>query len=145
MFIEQVITSFIASMAFGVLFNVPRKALLQCGLTGMFGWIIYWNLENYKADVIIATLIGAFVVAIISQIFARKKKMPIILFNIAGIIPLVPGGLAYDAMRHFVENDYITAIEMAAKVFLISGSIAIGLVLSEVVNQITKVRPRRFF
>lgn len=145
MIIEQLVTSFIASMAFGILFNVPKKALVQCGLTGMFGWIIYWNLENYKVDIIVSTLIASFVVAIISQIFARAKKMPIILFNIAGIIPLVPGGLAYDAMRHFVENDYITAIEMAAKVFLISGSIAIGLVLSEVVNQITRVRPKRFF
>ena len=145
MIIEQAITSFIASMAFGVLFNVPRKALLQCGLTGMFGWLIYWGLANYEVDIIVSTLVAAFVVAIVSQIFSRTRKMPIILFNIAGIIPLVPGGLAYDAMRHFVENDYITAIEMAAKVFLISGSIAIGLVLSEVVNQITRVKPKRFF
>lgn len=144
MLFVQAMTSFIASSAFGVLFNVPRKALFQCGLAGMFGWLIYWGLIRYQMDIIVATLISAFVVAIISQIFSRTRKMPITVFNVSGIIPLVPGGLAFDSMRHFVQNDYNTALEMAAKVFLISGAIAIGLVLSEVINQITKTRAKRF-
>jgi uncharacterized membrane protein YjjB (DUF3815 family) len=61
-----------------------------------------------------------------------------IIFNVSGIIPLVPGVLAYDAMRRVVENDYNAAIPLAAKAFMISGAIAIGLVLSEVINQIIR-------
>jgi uncharacterized membrane protein YjjB (DUF3815 family) len=59
-----------------------------------------------------------------------------IVFSVSGIIPLVPGGMAYDAMRHFVTNDYNVAIELAAKAFMLSGAIAFGLTISEVLNQV---------
>ena len=39
-------------------------------------------------------------------------------------------------MRNFVENDYNTAIGLAAKVLMLAGAIAFGLVFSEVINQV---------
>lgn len=137
--VEHLITSFIASAAFGIIFNVPKKALPQCGFVGMVGWFIYIALESYfSVDMLLATLVAAVFIAIISQTFAKFYKTPIIVFNISGIIPLVPGGMAYDAMRHIVENDYNMAVQLAAKAFMVSGSIAIGLVFSEVINQMIK-------
>ncbi|MEC2078208.1 threonine/serine exporter family protein [Metabacillus fastidiosus] len=135
---EQFITSFIASAAFGIIFNAPKKAIIQCGFVGMFGWILYLSLYSINEDTVIATLISAFFIAVLSQTFAKLYKTPIIIFNVSGIIPLVPGGLAYDAMRKFVENDYDIAVQLAAKAFMISGAIAIGLVFSEVVNQLIR-------
>ncbi|EKN63007.1 threonine/serine exporter family protein [Schinkia azotoformans] len=137
--VEHLITSFIASAAFGIIFNVPKKALLKCGFVGMVGWFIYIALVSYfSIDMILATLVAAFFIAIISQIFAKFYKTPMIVFNVSGIIPLVPGGMAYDAMRHIVENDYNMAVQLATKAFMLSGSIAIGLVFSEVINQMIK-------
>lgn len=143
--IYQLITSFIASAAFGLLFNAPRNTLIQCGLIGMVGWMFYFSLVEYReADSVTASLIAAFIIAIISGFFARWYKTPIIIFNVAGIIPLVPGGLAYDSMRHFVINDYSTALQLAAKVLLISGAIAVGIVFSEVLNQLLKkIKPAK--
>nr|WP_277717182.1 threonine/serine exporter family protein [Priestia flexa]WEZ08903.1 threonine/serine exporter family protein [Priestia flexa] len=136
--IEQIITSFIASAAFGIIFNVPRESLLKCGFVGMIGWLIYFLMTMYNIDEVPSTVASTFFIAIISQIYAKVYRMPIIIFTVAGIIPLVPGGIAYDAMRNFVENDYNTAISLAAKAFMISGSIAIGIVFSEVVNQVIR-------
>jgi uncharacterized membrane protein YjjB (DUF3815 family) len=136
--IEQVITSFIATAAFGIIFSAPAKTLLKCGFVGMVGWMIYLILYQYKMDSVLATLFASFIIAVISHFFAKKYKTPVIIFNVSGIIPLVPGGLAYDAMRQVVENDFNTAIQLAAKAFMISGAIAIGLVLSEVINQIIR-------
>ncbi|WP_226528070.1 threonine/serine exporter family protein [Metabacillus niabensis] len=136
--IEQVFTSFVASAAFGIIFNAPVKALLRAGLVGMIGWMIYIGLYEYSDDSVVSTLIASFFIAIISQFYAKRHKTPVIIFNVSGIIPLVPGGLAYDAMRQVVENHYNEAIALAAKAFMISGSIAIGLVLSEVMNQIIR-------
>jgi len=139
MMLGQLITSFVSTAAFGIIFNVPRSKLFLCGLVGMVGWIVYIALNiNLHTDSVIATFIAAFIVGIISQIFARIYKEPIIIFSVSGIIPMVPGGLAYDAMRHFVENDYNSAIQLAAKAFMLSGAIAIGIVFSEVVKQIMK-------
>ncbi|WP_087973596.1 threonine/serine exporter family protein [Oceanobacillus rekensis] len=138
MIITQMITSFIASAGFGIIFNAPRNALVQCGTIGMLGWILYYTLAERGLDVVPATIFAAMLVAILSQICAKYYKMPIIIFNVSGIIPLVPGGVAYNAMRNFVENDYFTAVQLSAQVMLLAGGIAIGLMFSEVVNQITK-------
>lgn len=139
----HLLISFIASGAFGILFNAPKRTLLQCGLSGMLGWLVYILLEPGMESVF-STVAATFLVGVLSQLFARVYKKPVIIFSVAGIIPLVPGGLAYDAMRRFVENDYNLAVELAAKAFLLSGSIAIGLVLSEVLGQLLIRRmPRR--
>lgn len=138
MMVAQLITSFIAAAGFGVLFNAPRRALVQCGLIGMFGWVLYYTLVQGGMDVVPATVFGAMLVAVLSQLCAKIYRTPIIIFNVSGIIPLVPGGIAYDAMRHFVINDYLTAVQLSAKVMLLAGGIAIGLMFSEVANQIIK-------
>lgn len=138
MIFAQLVTSFVAASAFGVLFNAPRKSLVQCGLVGMFGWILYYVLVDHGMDIVPATVLASMLVAVLSHICARVFKTPIIIFIVSGIIPLVPGGIAYDAMRHFVENDYNTAVQLSAKVMLLSGGIAIGLMFSEVANQIIR-------
>ena len=132
----QLVTSFIATGAFGILFNAPTKTLIKCGLIGMGGWIIYYILENNNHDAVVATVTAAVFVGVISHVLAKAYKTPVIIYSVAGIIPLVPGGLSYDSMRNFVENDYNAALNLAAKAFMLSGSIAFGLVLSEVINQV---------
>lgn len=135
--LAQLVTSFIASAGFGILFNAPRRSLLQCGISGMLGWMVYILLYEHM-NPIAATLFATFIVGGISQIFARIYKTPVIIFSVAGVIPLVPGGLAYNSMRHFVENDYASATALAAQAAMLSGSIALGLVLSEVFNQMIR-------
>lgn len=136
--LAQLITSFIATGAFGILFNAPKESLVKCGLIGMGGWLIYFILEGPTGDAVFATLAATIFVAVISQQLAKFYKTPVIIFSVAGIIPLVPGGLAYDAMRNFVENDYYSALGSAANVLMLAGAIAFGLVFSEVINQIIK-------
>jgi len=135
----MVYASLIATMAFGIIFNVPKRVLFTGGIVGMFGWLLFiWLSKSYNYDAVFATLAAAFVVASISQILARYLKMPATIFSIAGIIPLVPGGLAYDAMKHFVTDDYALAMEYAIKTLFISGSIAFGLIFSGIISQTLK-------
>lgn len=142
--LAQLITSFIATGSFGIVFNAPKETLVKCGLIGMGGWLVYYLLEGYTNNAVLATLAATVFIAVLSQELAKFYKTPVIIFSVAGIIPLVPGGLAYDAMRNFVENDYNTALGLAAKVLMIAGSIAFGLVFSEVINQvIRKLTPKK--
>ncbi|MEH6905726.1 threonine/serine exporter family protein [Neobacillus drentensis] len=136
--LAQAITSFLATGAFGILFNAPKETLVRCGLIGMGGWLIYYLLEDYSNNAILATLAATVFIAVLSQQLAKFYKTPVIIYSVAGIIPLVPGGLAYDAMRNFVENDYNLALALAAKVLMMAGSIAFGLVFSEVINQVIR-------
>lgn len=142
--LSQLVTSFIASSGFGILFNVPRRTLWQCGVVGMLGWILYYFLTQKNGlDPVGATVLAAILVGILSQLSARIYKIPVIIFNVAGIIPLVPGGVSYNAMRAFVEDNYNLGIQLSAKVMLLSGAIAIGLMFSEVVNQLNQQYVKR--
>lgn len=148
-YLLQACLSFIAAAAFGILFNAPRRMLVHCGVVGTVGWLAYSFMRAQTEDQVVATFIGAFSIALLSHIFARRRKMPMILFSVSGIIVLVPGSSAYNAMRHVVEQDYLTAIELATRALLISGAIAMGLVFAEIIMQIylrayTKVvRPQK--
>ena len=87
-------------------------------------------------DVVNASFFSSFVIAIVSHLYARRFKMPMIIFIVGGIIPLVPGGMAYNAMRNVVEADYIQGLQYGFKAFLITGAIVIGLVFAEVLIQL---------
>lgn len=137
-YIQQLMTSFTASVAFGVIFNAPRKALLQCGFAGMVGWLIYIMLQDINVQPVTAIVVAAFCVTMISHLFAKKYKAPIIVFSVSGIIPLVPGGVAYNALRHVVENQFDQAVQLGAQAFVFSGAIALGLLMAEVTHQVIR-------
>lgn len=140
----QALSSFIVSIGFAMLFDAPKKTLIHCGLVGMVGWIIYFSVALKGIESVLASFLASFFIALISHIFAKRYKAPVIIFTVGGIMPLVPGGTAYDAMKNFVLNQYGLAIELSAQVLLVAGAIALGIVFSEVVHQIYRKIFARF-
>lgn len=135
-FIIQAVTSFIATCAFGIIYNIPLKPLVHGGLIGTVAWLIYFFLYQWNGNDFLATFVASFVIALMSQIFARLCKNPVILYSVSGIIPLVPGGLTYTIMSRVVGDSYNLAIHLAEKAFVLSGAIAMGLIFAEVLYQI---------
>lgn len=129
--LTQLIFSFFGSLAFGIIANVPRRSLLAGGLTGMIGWQVYLAVQRLDLGVAFSTLIASIIIGLISKMFARKLKLPVTIFNIPGIIPLVPGGLAYEAINHFGLGSYTVGIEKMINTIAIGLAIAIGLIISE--------------
>lgn len=126
--------SFLATAAFAIITNVPRRSLVWCGFSGAFGWMIYWICVKFGGSPAFGSLLGSLGVAFISDIFSKRLKMPVTIFNIPGMVPLVPGGLAYQAVRNLVIGSYQDAASYAVQVIMIAGAIALGLVLSEGFN-----------
>lgn len=46
-----------------------------------------------------ATFLGSLILGLLSHTMSRRYKRPVIIFIVPGIIPLVPGGAAYEATR----------------------------------------------
>jgi uncharacterized membrane protein YjjB (DUF3815 family) len=122
--------SFLATISYGILFNVPQKAIFGGGLIGMGGWTIVSLLTPTVIPQIPAILIAGFFVATVSQLLAQRLKLPSTNFSIAGIIPLVPGAMAYRTMRSFVDGNYIEGLALATQTLLSAGAIAAGLMIS---------------
>lgn len=125
------IFSFLATISYGILFNVPQKAIFGGGMIGMGGWmIVSLLLTSTMIPQIPAILIAGFFVATVSQLLAQRLKLPSTNFSIAGIIPLVPGAMAYRTMRSFVDGNYIEGLALATETLLSAGAIAAGLMIS---------------
>lgn len=118
---------FISSIAFSIIFNSPRKVLLFCGLNGLIGWVVFRYFYNYGISANMAIFFASVVVALFSEIMARVLRQPVTIFVIPSIIPLVPGGTAYQTMLAFVKGDYNQGISYGTDTLLAAGSIAAGL------------------
>ncbi|MGV3243423.1 threonine/serine exporter family protein [Staphylococcus sp. 11261D007BR] len=131
-YLAQFIISFIATILFSILFNAPKRLLLAAGFVGAMGWIIYRITFDLNYGLVMAAFLGSFILGIMSHIMSRRYKRPVIIFIVPGIIPLVPGGAAYEATRLLVTNEYTQAVNQFLEVTLTSGAIAFGILCAEI-------------
>ncbi|ALS00534.1 hypothetical protein ATZ33_03845 [Enterococcus silesiacus] len=130
--------SYLSTVTFGLVTNVPRKALNACGITGTVGWMIYWSTKNLEAGGIFANFLGAIGIGLLSIYFSRRKKMPMTIFNIPSLVPLVPGGPAYQAVRSVVLGDYVGGAHFIIKVIMTAGAIAAGFMVTGIAERLLK-------
>lgn len=109
---------------------------MQCGLTGAAGWLTYYIFINMDTNQILASFAGGIILTAVSIFNSRKMKMPVVIFITCGIIPLVPGGTAYQAMRNVVLEDYQLAFSFGMEAALIASAIALGIITSEMVHSL---------
>lgn len=126
------IFSCIASLFFCVIFDAPRRMYIWAGLVGACGWMVYIVLfRGLELHTIYASFFGSLALGLLSHIMARLKKEPVIIFMVPGIIPLVPGGLAFDATKSLVILQFGSAVKTMLEVTLIAGAIAAGLLFAD--------------
>ncbi|WP_018659983.1 threonine/serine exporter family protein [Allofustis seminis] len=150
-FFLQLFSGFITAVGFSILYNVPANLLLYTGIVGGVGFITHYSLATYgHVNSFVSMTVASFLIGMLSQLFARKLRTPVIIFTIPGIIPLVPGAAAYNMMRLFIEGHANTGISYATETLLIGGALALGLALNSAFFQLITTRDflkkgRRFF
>ncbi|AKG73230.1 threonine/serine exporter family protein [Salinicoccus halodurans] len=143
-YVYQLIASFFASAGFGILFNAPRRALISCGVNGALGWLVFYLFREGGTDPVLASYAGAILLTAMALFNSRRMKMPVIIFITCGIIPLVPGGTAYEAMRHVVMDQYMEAQGFAFEAALVSGAIALGIISTEMADSVIQSIKKKF-
>jgi uncharacterized membrane protein YjjB (DUF3815 family) len=126
--IVELIVAFIATLAFGVVFNVPVRYLLLGALAGTIGWFIYKSLGAANSAVFFASL-G---IGILAEAGARIFRVPVLIIAVPGIIPLVPGVDAYFTMIALVKGDFTGALTKGVETLFAAGAIAVGIALATV-------------
>ncbi|MBX6396295.1 MAG: threonine/serine exporter family protein [Alicyclobacillaceae bacterium] len=124
------LASFLSTISFAVLSGVPLRALIPAGATGTAAWLVWKAMSALGAGPVPATFLAALVAALIGEGLARWMKMPATLFQLSGIIPLVPGTTAFAAMQDFVAGDYQRGLADGTMTGFLAGAIAAGLVFS---------------
>ena len=116
--ILAIVESFLATLAYAILFNVPKQYYTACGITGMAGWLLYLAMCQ------VTTL----AVVLISRILTVRKKCPITIFLVSGIIPLVPGAGIYYTAYYLVTGQMSLAAVKGLEAVKIAFAIVLGII-----------------
>lgn len=127
--IIKIIGAFIAIFTFAVILETPRKYLWCAGCVGAVGWFSYLVCEQMGANEFLATFWSAFVITLVSHIFARVFKTPVTVFLIAGILPTVPGAGMYRIVYYLIGHQSDLAGYYFATTLELAGVIAIAIFL----------------
>lgn len=127
--ILQIIAAFFATLSFSVLFNVDKKDLVLCGLTGSVGWLFYNIALENNLSIISSTFVFSVIITSMSRFLANIRKTPITVFLISGIIPLVPGAGVYYTMYNILNGQNSDAMLKGIETLKIAGAIAIGIIV----------------
>ncbi len=143
--IFNLLFSFTASYFFAVVFDAPKKLFFPAGIVGAVGWMMGQTFGIvFDLPLVMVNFIGAFTLGIMSHIMARVYKEPSTIFLTPGIIPFVPGGMAYDATSSIILSDYFGAVNIILEVIISAGSIAVGILFAEQFALLF-IRNRRLF
>ena len=129
-YVIEFVVSILSSIGFGLVFSVPKRALLVSGINGGFGWIIFKLILNNTNNIYLATFLSALLISSVSEVQARKFRFPAAIFIIPGVINLCPGETIYNTMSFFINNQSQEAIASFYKAIAIAGSIAFGVLLA---------------
>ena len=127
-FFIQFVIAMLSTISFAVLFTAPKKEIFYCGLTGAFGWIVYYLLTHNGIHLVLASGIATCCLTILSRCFAVIRKTPVTVYLLSGIFPLVPGaGIYYTAYYLFVGNTEMSGFK-GLETLEIAGAIVFGII-----------------
>lgn len=125
----QILGAFFATFFFSIMFNVNRSELVICGFVGASGWALYLFSQDFKASVVFSSFLAALLVSVLSQILAIYRKNPVTTYQIAGIIPLVPGAGMYQSLFYLLQENEDIAFRFLLETIEVAGSIAVAMLL----------------
>ncbi len=131
----QSLFGFVATAGFAILFNVPRRALLVCGLIGTAGHLVRFMLRRAGVSNELATFCGALLVGLVGYWQAWRIRVPRLIFTVTGIISMVPGIPAYEVIFYFNKGAILDGLQSAVRAALIAGAIAAGLSTARILTE----------
>ena len=102
--LKLIFLSFLASIGFGLKYEMQKRYLVWAGLGGALTRLLYLILLEFNNSRLVYSLLAAMFASLYAEIMAMKFKMPSTVFLYPAIIPLTPGSLIYNTAVHFVKR-----------------------------------------
>jgi uncharacterized membrane protein YjjB (DUF3815 family) len=127
----------VAIIGFYILFDTPKKYFFICGLNAFLAWSVYLIADCCGLNGLWASFFSTLAADFFSYYSARILKAPMILFLVAGILPMVPGISIYQGVYSFLYG-IGNASEILAGAFMTTGVIALAIFLMDTVLDMEK-------
>ncbi len=122
----------VSSVAFGVLFAVPRTYIWGALVSGAVGYTAT-ALATRMLSAHIAAFIAALAVCLLANGLARTTRRPAQLFQVPGMMLLVPGSFGFLSLGDFLSGDIQSGATKGFQMVLIGGALVMGVLLSNLI------------
>ena len=142
----QFVAAFLGTVAFSVLFSVPKEHYPLCGTIGGLGWLICWICTNpFHMSAVTGSFIATVFIVTASRIASTVRKCPVTLFLIADIFPLVPGIGIYRTVYYTLMQESAQSLYYGRQTIGIALAMVLGIVFVFEIPQKTINRVNRIF
>ena len=144
----SLVTAALGTLGFSILFYIHPRRLVLAVLGGVLCTAVYL-FSSYILDgrnlggELVPNLLGALAGAGFSEICSRLTRVPVPVYMVPCIIPLVPGSALYGAMFNFVAGNYTVAVDYAMTALVVALGISGGIVISSVVSLLIRPKKKR--
>ena len=128
--IIQILSGFIGSIGFAVLFVIRGKRLVAATTGGLLSWLLFIILGRYIANEPVRYFIVALVISAYAEAMARLLKSPTTTFITTSLVPLIPGGSLYYTMTHIFQGNMDTFLQKAIYTLQLTSALALGIIVS---------------
>ena len=120
------VCAFLACVGFTLMFNIHGYGKLIAGVGGALGWLVY--LLGDKT--IFAAFLAAASIGVFAEVMSRVRRCPVTGYVLVALLPLVPGGGVYYAMRHCVAGETDLFLSTLLRTFGMAAALAVGAMLA---------------
>lgn len=139
--IIRIISAFIGTLGFAVLFNIRGKRLVFAALGGLLSWSLFEIIDIFINNEVIIYFVVALLSSFYAEIMARVLKTPTTAFIITSLIPLIPGSSLYYTMAYAFHSDVDRFMQKGIYTLELASSLALGIIIATtVVNIVLKKR-----
>lgn len=139
--LPELLWCLLATLGFGVLFQLRGRDLLWAGFCGVVAW------GGWLAGILhspwLANFIAAVCLTLASEIIARLRGTLAVAYLVPGLIPLVPGAQIYGAMEAAVARNLDAALDQAFATGVIATALVVGILAVSVLVRVASwmIRP----
>lgn len=128
----HVVALVLCSFALAVAFTVPRRyvpaALVSCGTAHVATTLAGRALPGHAA-----AFVAALALCVVANAFARRLDRPAQLFQVPGMMLLVPGSFGFASFESFLRGDIAAGAQQGFSVLLVAAALVMGVLVANVV------------
>jgi uncharacterized membrane protein YjjB (DUF3815 family) len=130
-FAYQAVALVAAALAFAVIFAVPRSYIGAAVVSGGIGYIATFFGTRYLPGHV-AAFASSLAICLFANGLARVTQRPAQLFQLPGMMLLVPGSFGFLSLEDFLRGDYLNGAAKGFEMLLIAGALVTGVLLANV-------------
>lgn len=128
--LTQTAAAALGTVAFSLLFGVPKKLYGICAAIGGVGWLAYLLLKQTgMVSETEITFACTLLVVFLSRLFAVVERCPATVFVTTGIFPLIPGAGIYWTAWYLISGKNRMALDSGLSALKAVFAIVLGIVV----------------